>query len=129
MAMDGLRKRDDPLFAQTTGHGWQGSMIGMLLLAERIGQRKAGTKANGGVLVESGLTARESEVAELVATGQTNREIAEMLVISEGTAEVHVKHILNKLGFRSRAQIAAWVAERGGLPRPEPERKVRKSGA
>jgi DNA-binding CsgD family transcriptional regulator len=85
-------------------------------LAERIGQRTAGPKAGGGgVQVDGGLTAREHEVAGLVAAGQTNREIAEMLVISEGTAEVHVKHILNKLGFKSRAQIAAWVAERGRL--------------
>jgi DNA-binding CsgD family transcriptional regulator len=95
--------------------GMQPGFERALRLAERIGQRKAGTKASGGVRVDGGLTAREREVAELVAAGQTNREIAEMLVISEGTAEVHVKHILNKLGFRSRAQIAAWVAERGGL--------------
>jgi DNA-binding CsgD family transcriptional regulator len=56
------------------------------------------------------LTGREQEVARLLATGHSNREIADMSVISEATVEVHVKHILAKLGFRSRAQVAAWAA-------------------
>jgi len=59
------------------------------------------------------LTAREREVAALVARGQTNREIAATLVISERTADAHVQNILNKLGFAARAQIAAWAVERG----------------
>ncbi|MFI6958522.1 protein kinase [Nocardia sp. NPDC050408] len=58
------------------------------------------------------LTRREQEVADLVADGLTNRAIATRLVISLRTAEGHVEHILTKLGFTSRAQIAAWVAER-----------------
>ena len=57
------------------------------------------------------ITAREREVAILVAQGTSNREIAERLGISERTAEGHVEQVRNKLGFRSRAQIAAWVAE------------------
>jgi DNA-binding CsgD family transcriptional regulator len=57
------------------------------------------------------LTAREREIASLVADGLSNRDIAESLVITEGTVEVHVKHILSKLGFRSRTQVAAWVAD------------------
>ncbi len=56
------------------------------------------------------LTAREREVARFVSEGLSNREIAERLVISERTAEGHVQHIMDKLGFRSRAQIAAWHA-------------------
>jgi non-specific serine/threonine protein kinase len=59
------------------------------------------------------LTGRECEVAALVARGRTNREIATTLIISERTADAHVQNILNKLGFSSRAQIAAWAAERG----------------
>jgi DNA-binding CsgD family transcriptional regulator len=55
------------------------------------------------------LSAREDEVAGLVAEGLTNREIAERLVISERTAQNHVQHILTKLDFTSRAQIAVWV--------------------
>jgi DNA-binding CsgD family transcriptional regulator len=62
----------------------------------------------------SQLTAREREVAALVATGLSNKEIAEKLVISERTAEGHVEHILGKLEFRSRSQIASWHA--GGDP-------------
>jgi DNA-binding CsgD family transcriptional regulator len=57
----------------------------------------------------STLTAREQEVVALVARGLSNRDIAEALVISEGTAEVHLKHILSKLGFKSRHQVAVWA--------------------
>ncbi|MEB3371771.1 ATP-binding protein [Saccharopolyspora mangrovi] len=67
------------------------------------------------VSAESKLTRREREVAELVAVGVTNREIAARLVISRRTAEAHVENILTKLGFTSRTQIAAWMAEHGDL--------------
>jgi predicted ATPase/DNA-binding NarL/FixJ family response regulator len=60
-----------------------------------------------------GLSAREREVAVLVAQGKSNREIASLLVVSERTAEAHVSNILNKLGFTTRAQIAAWAVEKG----------------
>jgi DNA-binding CsgD family transcriptional regulator len=59
---------------------------------------------------ETTLTRREREVAELIAKGLTNKEIATRLVISQRTAEGHVEHILVKLGFTSRARIAAWAA-------------------
>jgi len=62
-----------------------------------------------------GLTAREREVAVLVAQGHANRVIAELLVVSERTVEVHVSNALSKLGFASRVQIAAWVVEHGLL--------------
>jgi predicted ATPase/DNA-binding CsgD family transcriptional regulator len=55
------------------------------------------------------LTRRQQQVAALVAEGLTDREIAARLVISPRTAESHVEQILTRLGFRSRAQIAAWV--------------------
>lgn len=58
------------------------------------------------------LTRRQREVARLVAEGQSNRDIAGRLVVSERTAEYHVQQILNTLGFESRAQIAAWYAQR-----------------
>ncbi|WP_232667763.1 ATP-binding protein [Pseudonocardia sp. TRM90224] len=61
---------------------------------------------------DTGLSARERQVAELVARGLSNRGIAESLVISERTAQNHVQHILTKLGFSSRTQIATWVAQR-----------------
>jgi len=56
------------------------------------------------------LTRRELQVARLIAGGRSNREIAAELVISQRTAENHVEHILTKLGFTSRAQVAAWAA-------------------
>jgi DNA-binding CsgD family transcriptional regulator/DNA-binding transcriptional ArsR family regulator len=56
------------------------------------------------------LTAREFEVARLIAAGATNREIAEQLVISPKTASTHVEHILAKLGVARRAEVAAWVS-------------------
>ncbi|MDI9939206.1 protein kinase [Rhodococcus sp. IEGM 1351] len=56
------------------------------------------------------LTKREREVADLIAEGLTNKEIAARLVISPRTAQGHVEHLLAKLGFTSRAQIAVWVA-------------------
>uniref|UniRef100_UPI0039BF9B86 ATP-binding protein n=1 Tax=Lentzea alba TaxID=2714351 RepID=UPI0039BF9B86 len=62
------------------------------------------------------LSSREHEVASLVAKGLTNREIARELVISERTAQNHVQHILTKLGFRTRSQIAAWMSTRPSTP-------------
>ena len=69
----------------------------------------AGTPAPSGA---GPLTRRQREVADLVAQGMTDREIAARLVISPRTAESHVEQILTRLGFRSRAQIAAWTASR-----------------
>ena len=55
------------------------------------------------------LTRRELEVADLVAQGLTNREIASRLFVSERTAQNHVQHILDKLDLPNRSQIAVWV--------------------
>jgi predicted ATPase/DNA-binding CsgD family transcriptional regulator len=60
----------------------------------------------------SPLTRREAEVADLVAEGMTNREIARRLVIAQRTADTHVQHILTKLGFTNRTQLTVWVIER-----------------
>ena len=57
------------------------------------------------------LTAREIEVATLVAEGLTNTSIATRLSVAPRTAEAHVENIRRKLQVRSRAQIAAWVTE------------------
>lgn len=56
------------------------------------------------------LSPRETEVARLVADGSSNRDIAARLVISDRTAQNHVQHILTKLGFTNRSQIASWVS-------------------
>jgi non-specific serine/threonine protein kinase len=90
---------------------------GRELSAEQILDLARGAKAPAAVPagdkpVDSPLTPREREIAELVAQGVSNKEIASRLVIAPRTAEGHVEHILVKLGFTSRAQIAAWVTER-----------------
>ena len=81
--------------------------LAMLPAQPPISARKAEKEEFGG------LTAREREVAALIARGESNREIAETLVISERTVESHVTNILIKLGFPSRARIAAWATEKG----------------
>jgi DNA-binding NarL/FixJ family response regulator len=62
------------------------------------------------------LTAREREVADLVATGITNREIAARLVLSEKTVERHLSRTFAKLDIRSRAALAAAVERARGAP-------------
>jgi DNA-binding NarL/FixJ family response regulator len=57
------------------------------------------------------LTEREVEVLQLIATGATNREIAEQLVVSEGTVKNHVSNILSRLGLRDRTQAAIFARE------------------
>ena len=63
------------------------------------------------------LTERELEVAGLVASGLSNKEIAEQLAIKLRTAEYHVEQIRNKLGFRSRVQVATWYGIASGPSR------------
>jgi DNA-binding CsgD family transcriptional regulator len=82
--------------------------LGMAAYSERAAVLVA--RLNGSE--EHGLSPRELEVAALVAEGLTNRQIAERLVLSERTAQNHVQHILTKLGFTTRSQIAAWSSRR-----------------
>ncbi|GAA2813784.1 ATP-binding protein [Saccharopolyspora taberi] len=72
--------------------------------------KKRGTSARRDNVHPMPLTRREREIAELVAQGRTNKDIAESLVIAQRTVEGHVQNILTKLDFTSRAQIAGWVA-------------------
>jgi DNA-binding CsgD family transcriptional regulator len=64
----------------------------------------------------SSLTHREYEIAELVGGGLSNKAIAAELSISHTTAARHVANIMAKLGFNSRSQIAAWIANRAQGP-------------
>jgi predicted ATPase/DNA-binding CsgD family transcriptional regulator len=75
--------------------------------------RQDGTAGPDDLVAGTGLTRREREVAELVAQGLSNKDIAARLAIARRTTEAHIEHILAKLGFSSRAEVAAWVAERG----------------
>jgi DNA-binding NarL/FixJ family response regulator len=76
--------------------------------AARLGMTPVRERAERARLAASPLTARERDVASLVADGLTNRQIAERLVVSERTAQNHVQHILAKLGLANRVQIASW---------------------
>lgn len=62
---------------------------------------------------DEGLTAREVEVLRKVAEGNRNKDIADMLFISEETVKVHVKHIMDKLGAKDRTQAIAIAVRRG----------------
>jgi DNA-binding CsgD family transcriptional regulator len=74
------------------------------------------------------LSRRELEVAALLLEGMTDRQIAERLVITEGTAGVHVSHILNKLGFHSRTEVASWARQRRLGPKSDPQQEPRGLG-
>jgi non-specific serine/threonine protein kinase len=65
---------------------------------------------------DAALTPRQLEVAALVAASKTNRQIGKALGISEKTAEIHVRNIMDRLHTTNRAGIAAWIAARGALP-------------
>jgi DNA-binding CsgD family transcriptional regulator len=77
-----------------------GELAGTVLFPKWSGARTAS---------QFGLSRREEIVATLVARGYTNARVASELAISRATVASHIAHILSKLGFRSRAQIAAWV--------------------
>jgi DNA-binding NarL/FixJ family response regulator len=88
-------------------------------IARGLGMRPGRRQSGEGVL-----SAREQEVVQLVAAGQTNAEIAAALYLSPRTVERHVGNILNKLGFRSRVQVASEAAA-GRLPGARAEAPVR----
>ena len=70
-----------------------------------------------GVDREIKLTERGQQVAELIALGLSNRDIARRLFLSERTVEWHVEQVLNRLGFSSRTEIAAWIGRtQSGTP-------------
>jgi DNA-binding CsgD family transcriptional regulator/tetratricopeptide (TPR) repeat protein len=75
----------------------------------------------------SPLSPRESEIATLIASAMSNRQIAQQLVLSERTVETHVRSILAKLGFSSRTEVATWSlrATRLGSARAVPRLPLR----
>jgi len=86
-------------------------------LVEREVARAAAANAEPATKAQSGLpnelTARELEVVHLMHAGRSNREIGEILFISERTAQSHVQHILDKLGVNTRTAAATRAAELG----------------
>lgn len=102
------------------GRGMTPASVAELALDLTPGQPQASPRAVS--RDPDALTSREREVAALLARGLTNRVIAAALVIAESTAAHHVEHIRDKLGVRSRAQIAAWAVEHSLLSAPaEPD--------
>jgi DNA-binding NarL/FixJ family response regulator len=76
-------------------------------LAEKAGLNQRETR----IVPSSPLTDRETEVLDLLRQGMSNREIARTLWIAQSTAKVHVRHIFEKLGVRSRTEAALFRAE------------------
>ena len=80
-------------------------------LIDQFAQRPAATKTNARALDE--ITAREREVLALVARGHSNAEIADLLVLSEGTVKTHIKRIFMKLDLRDRTQAVIYAYDAG----------------
>jgi DNA-binding CsgD family transcriptional regulator len=78
-------------------------------IAQALGEPARTATATSTDRETSPLGKREAEVARLVAEGLSNKQIGARLLISEHTVDTHIRSILNKLGFNSRAQIAAWM--------------------
>ncbi|MEV0221541.1 LuxR C-terminal-related transcriptional regulator [Streptomyces sp. NPDC050704] len=79
---------------------------------EAVGYALGERKTPGRPVLDGRLTRREAEVAELIAQGLSNQQIADRLVVARRTAEGHVERILSKLGFTSRSQVAVWAEGR-----------------
>ena len=87
----------------------EGRLLGMSLLIRRAEALQGRLRAS-----RPALSAREQQVAQLVAAGRSNKQIGTQLFLSERTVENHVRSILDKLGFSSRTQVAAWFATHHG---------------
>ncbi len=108
------RKLSPSASSAALSEGRSRELEGVIDLAVEAIDRLDDGSAPGGRLAEPVLTPRELAVLELLATGHTNREIAEALHISASTAGVHVSNILRKLGAKRRVD-AAGIAHRMGL--------------
>jgi DNA-binding CsgD family transcriptional regulator len=86
--------------------------LGMEPLRDQARHLRESLRAPARGAASPGLSRREHEVAALVGRGLTNRQIADVLYLSERTVESHVQHILTKLGLQNRSQVATWVTAR-----------------
>src|SRR5271166_5389862 len=71
------------------------------------------------VLIQKGLSNRESEVAELVTKGMSNKEVANQLFVTEKTVKFHLTHIYKKMNVKSRAQLIVWCLPHIGFVEKE----------
>jgi predicted ATPase/DNA-binding CsgD family transcriptional regulator len=108
---EGLAAARARLGAQAAEAAWKSGAA----MSGNEAARYAGGATSSPVHVDlSPLTGRETQVATLIAEGLTNADIATRLRMASRTADAHVEHIRNKLGLRSRAQIAVWAHQRLG---------------
>jgi len=104
----------DERFEAAFAEGASCSLEKALAMATSIGKPKRDHRVpSSGGRGEGLLTKREWQVAEQLAEGLSNKDIASRLLISQRTVDSHVGRILGKLGVRSRVQVASWVAEQG----------------
>jgi DNA-binding CsgD family transcriptional regulator len=118
---DEARRTIDDISARVPDEAVEG-IEGASLREAQLPARRYDTPARRAKREFGGLTAREREVAVMIGEGKSNAEIAATLVLGRRTIETHVSNILGKLGFSSRAQIAAWAVERrlsSEPPRPQ----------
>jgi DNA-binding CsgD family transcriptional regulator len=101
----GDRRRAQHLAEQAAATARRIGMPVVAVDAEALADEASGVRGGTGAL-----TAREREIALLIADGLANRAIAERLVLSERTVETHVRNVLAKLGLANRTQVAAWAA-------------------
>jgi non-specific serine/threonine protein kinase len=108
VAIDRIRKKLGPQKSEAVWNEAQRMGVGEAL------DYALATAASRELAVDAGpLSRREREVAAMVAAGMTNKEIAARLFIAERTAEGHVERIRNKLGVRSRTEVATWAVAHG----------------
>jgi non-specific serine/threonine protein kinase len=109
---DACRQARATLGSRKSDGAWNDglTMSAARALEYALGEGKLGAEP----MADAGpLSRREREVVAMVAAGMTNRQIAERLFIAERTAEGHVERIRNKLGVRSRTEVATWAVEHG----------------
>jgi NarL family two-component system response regulator LiaR len=82
-------------------------------LMSAVAQKDMASDSHASLFVSEGLTERESEVLGLIASGRSNREIAEKMFISEKTVKTHVSNILSKLHLEDRTQAAIYALNHG----------------
>ena len=77
------------------------------------------------ILIQKGLSNRESEVAELVSKGLSNKEVANQLFVTEKTVKFHLTNIYKKMSVKSRAQLIVWCLPHLGFVDNEPAQPTR----